>query len=120
MSARRTSSVRAELGRWVGGTLRAGTLAAMALVAIGYAWAVISGQDPAAAQPVIREIGRGGGDAVTALGLLTLTLVPIVVLGAAAAAFQRAGERRMAGVTAAVALLLLASLAIAGAIGAAI
>ena len=111
---------RAELGRWVAWVLRAGTLGAIALVVAGYAWSVAAGEPHPAAAPVLDEIAAGGGTAVTALGLLTLTLVPVATLLAAALALARAGERRMAITTGAVVLLLLGALVTAAAIAASI
>ena len=111
---------RPELGRWVAWILRAGTLAAIALVVVGYGWAAVAGQAHPRAAPVLDEVAGGGGDAVTAVGLLTLTLVPVVVLVVAGIAFARSGERRMAVTTGVVALLLVGSLATAAVIAAAI
>lgn len=104
---------RPALGRWVARILQLGTLAAIALVAIGYGWAVLAGDAHLEPAPVLDAIRHGGGDAVTALGLLTLTLVPVGVVAAAAASFLRAGERRMAATAIVVMLLLLGSLATA-------
>lgn len=111
---------RAELGLWVAWVLRAGTLVAMALVVVGSVWSTAAGQAHPKAAPVLEEIAGGGGDAVTAVGLLTLTLVPVVMLVAAALALARAGERRMAITTGVVALLLVGALVTAAAIAASI
>lgn len=108
------------LGRWVAAVLRVGTLCAVLLVAVGYAWSAVAGQPRRGARPLLGEIAEGGGDGVTALGLLALTLIPILVLGAAAIAFRRAGERRMAAAAVAVGTLLIASLVAATLIGPAI
>jgi hypothetical protein len=109
-----------ELGRWVAAVLRVGTLAAIAMVAIGYAWAVATGERHLEAAPVVDEIAAGGGDGLAAVGLLTLTLVPPAMLVAAAVALARARERRMAIAAVVVAALLVGSLAVAAVLGSAI
>jgi hypothetical protein len=108
------------LARWVAAALRFGTLGAVALVAIGFAWATIAAEPRGGTRPVADEISRASGDAVIGIGLLALTLLPIAVLVVAAAAFRRTGEHRMLGVTAAVGFLIVASLAAAAAFGPAI
>ena len=105
-----------ELGRWIGWILQLGTLAAIGLVAVGYGWAVLTGDARPDAAPVLDELRHGGGDAMMALGLLTLTLVPVAVVIAAVVAFVRAGERRMAGTAFIVLALLLGSLGTAAAL----
>jgi hypothetical protein len=110
-----------ELGRWVAAVLRVGTLAAIAMVAIGYAWAVATGERHLEAAPVVDEIAAGGGDGLAAVGLLTLTLVPPAMLVVAAVAHAaRARERRMAIAAVVVAALLVGSLAVAAVLGSAI
>jgi len=108
------------LAGWIAASLRAGTLAAVALIGIGYAWATIGGDARQGERAVIREIAEGGGDSILAGGLLALTLVPIAVLVVAAIAFRRAGERRMVATTVLVGALLVASLVAAAVIGPAI
>jgi Protein of unknown function (DUF1634) len=108
------------LAQWVAAALRYGTIGAVALVAVGFAWATIAAQPRGGTRPVVEEISRASGDAVIGMGLMALTLLPIAVLVVAGAAFRRAGEHRMLGVTAAVALLIVASLAAAAAFGPAI
>lgn len=103
----------AALGRWIARILRTGTLAAVGVTAIGYALAVSTGQPHDGPQPVAREVAGGGGDAVVAVGLLALTLLPVATLAAAVVAFHRAGERRAAATAGGVTMLLLASLAAA-------
>ena len=116
---RRAGSARdgtsGEIGRWIAALLRYGTLGAMGLVATGWAWAALAGQDPRGARPVVAQIAEGGGDGATALGLLALTLVPIVVVGAAALGLRRAGERGRSLAAIGVGILLVASLAVAAA-----
>ena len=114
---RERTAVPPRLATWVAGVLRWGTLAAVAVIAAGFVWATVSGQPASGTRPVVDEIGSWSGDALTAIGLLALTLLPIVVLSAAAAAFWRANERRMTVVTLGVAGLLIASLAAAAIVG---
>ena len=108
------------LARWVAAALRYGTLGAVALVAIGFAWATVAAEPRGGTRPVAEEISRASGDAVIGIGLLALTLLPVAVLLVAVAAFRRAAEHRMVGVTAAVAVLIVASLAAAAVFGPAI
>ena len=113
---RRTTEPRGapgEIGRWVAALLRYGTLGAMALVGGGWAWSALAGQGPRGPRPVLTQIAQDGGDGVTALGLLALTLVPIVVVGAAALGLHRAGERARAFTAIGVGILLVASLVVA-------
>jgi hypothetical protein len=105
------------LARWVAGVLRWGTVAAVAVIAAGFVWATLAGLPASGTRPVVDEIGAWSGDAVTAVGLLGLTLLPIAVLAVAAAAFWRARERRMVAITLGVAALILASLAAAAIVG---
>lgn len=118
MSAdRRERAPAPPLARWVAAVLRWGTVAAVAVIGAGFAWAMLSGQPESGTRPVLDEIRSGSGDAVTAIGLLGLTLLPIVVLAVAAAAFWGARERRMVAVTLGVAALILGSLAAAAIVG---
>lgn len=105
------------LARWIATVLRLGTLAAVAVIAAGLGWATIGGQPRSGTRPVIEEIGAGGGDGVTAIGLLALTLLPILMLCVAAAAFGGARERRMVVTTLGVGGLIVASLVAAAVIG---
>lgn len=108
------------LARWVAAALRYGTIGAVALVATGFAWATIAAQPRGGTRPVWEEVSSASGDAIIGIGLLALTLLPVVVLVVAGAAFRRAGEHRMLAVTAAVAVLIVTSLAAAAAFGPAI
>lgn len=106
-----------RLGPWVAATLRGGTLLAIVLVVAGMAWTLAAGGAGAGGRPVLEQIGEGGGDAVTALGLLVLTLVPPATVVMAALAFARSGERRMVAATLLVTVLLVASLGAAVVLG---
>lgn len=118
MTTSRGASPR--LGRWIAVLLRGGTLGAMVLVACGYAVAALGGEAREGPRPVLEEVGRGGGDALVAVGIMALALLPLAVLGTAAVAFALAGERRMTLITLLVGALLLASLVAAAVIGPAI
>lgn len=121
MTARRPDGEQLPpLARWVAGVLRWGTLAAVAVIAAGFVWATLAGHPASGTRPVVDEIGSWSGDALTAIGLLGLTLLPVLVLGVAAAAFSGERERRMTTVTLGVAALILASLAAAAIVGPAI
>lgn len=105
------------LAGWISLVLRVGTFIAVALTAVGFAWASLTAEPRTGAEPVVAEMARGGGDGLAASGLLALTLVPIVMLAAAAVALGLAGERRMGAAASGVALLLAASLVTAAVIG---
>ena len=83
-----------RLGRRIATLLRTGTLVAVAAVAAGFVIALVSGHPGPGARPVTELIGAGGADAVISVGLLGLTLLPLGVLGLAAATFGAEGERR--------------------------
>jgi uncharacterized membrane protein len=91
--------------------LRYGTLVAVAVIAVGLLASlgqpVEIERDPV---PLLDAVAAGGGEAVTAIGLLLLCLVPLAVTLAAAAAFARRGEPRYLGTSLLVAALLAASL----------
>ena len=92
--------------------LRVGTVAAVALVAIGL---IMSWLDPSRATtgdhaPLVDTILAGGSPAVISVGLLLLTLVPMGVAIGALIGFWRAAERRYLVGSAVVAGLLVASL----------
>jgi uncharacterized membrane protein len=106
-------------GGAIAAALRYGTLVSVAVIGIGFAWALVQGGAGASGRGVVELIGSGGADGLMASGLLGLTLVPIVVVALAAAGAAGAGERHRAVQAAAVLLLLLASLATAALIGAA-
>lgn len=109
----------AALGRLIANVLRIGTLGAIAVIAVGYAVAWLTGAAPPAGERLVDAVGAGGPDAVTALGLLALTLIPLAMLGVAVVAFHRAGERRMTVISLIVTGLVVASLAASALIGSA-
>ena len=108
-----------QLGRRIALTLRVGTLAAMALIGIGFVAGLAGAGTPAGPTPLTEMIGGGGADALVGIGLLALTLIPGVVLAICAVTLWPLGERRNA-IASLVALALLAgSLVIAVVLGAA-
>lgn len=92
--------------------LRIGTVAAVVLVAIGLVMSWLGPSRPSSVehQPLIDTIRAGGASAVTSVGLLLLTLVPLAVAMGAVIGFWRAGERRYLVGSAVVTGLLVASL----------
>lgn len=74
--------------------LRAGTLIAVAAIAVGFLLAMLGAAAPPGEQPVLDLIRRADPDSITAAGLLGLTLLPLGVLGVAAVSFGSSGERR--------------------------
>jgi len=98
--------------------LRGGTIVAVVAIGLGLAWALLAGGSGRTDRTVVELIAGGGPDALIAIGLLALTLVPIAALAAAASVFARLGERRALLVTAAVLVLLLVSLVAAAFLGA--
>ena len=108
-----TAELRRDLlGRGIATVLRAGTIAAVAAIAVGYAALLASGEDPGP-RPLIHLVGDGGAQALLGLGLFGLTLIPVFALSVAAAGFRQRGERRRVATSLAVLVLLIASLAVA-------
>jgi uncharacterized membrane protein len=112
VTRRETERAEDRLEALVAVPLRVGMLAAVALVAIGLVMSWLAPGDPSPADhaPLIETILAGGAPAVTSLGLLLLTLVPLAVAIGAVIGFWRAGERRYLVGSAVVAGLLVASL----------
>jgi uncharacterized membrane protein len=112
VTRRETERAEDRLETLVAVPLRVGMLAAVALVAIGLVMSWLAPGDPSPADraPLIETILAGGAPAVTSLGLLLLTLVPLAVAIGAVIGFWRAGERRYLVGSAVVAGLLVASL----------
>ena len=112
MTRRETERAEDRLETLVAVPLRVGMLAAVALVAIGLvmSWLSPSEAPSRGHAPLIETILAGGAPAVTSLGLLLLTMVPLAVAVGAVIGFWRAGERRYLVGSAVVAGLLVASL----------
>jgi len=103
------------LGPPIAFTLRAGTLLAVAGLAVGYLIDVVTGES--ARGNVIELVAGGGAGAFIGAGFLALTLTPLVALAVAAAVLVRRGERGR-GLVALLAFgLLLASLVAAAVVG---
>ena len=93
-------------------SLAAGSIAAATVVALGLAAWFASGAGPAGAhglQAWLDRLGRLEPAAVVFVGLVLVTLTPIVQLLAALVAFARLREWRHAGVAAAVLAVVLGS-----------
>jgi uncharacterized membrane protein len=112
MTRRATERAEDRLETLVAVPLRVGMLAAVALVAIGLvmSWLAPSQAPSPEHAPLIETLLAGGAPAVTSLGLLLLTLVPLAVAIGAVIGFWRAEERRYLVGSAIVAGLLVASL----------
>ena len=110
----RPASQAAEdrLERLVTVPLRVGMLAAVALIAIGFVAGWLDPGEPPAVDraPLVDTILAGGAPALTSVGLLLLTLVPLGVAIGAVIGFWRSGERRYLVGSAVVVGLLVASL----------
>ena len=83
-----------RLGTRIAALLRAGTLLAVAVVGTGFVVALVGADRGSGARPIVDLVAAGGADALIAVGLLGLTLLPLGVLAVAAATFRTEGERR--------------------------
>ncbi|MDQ2689491.1 MAG: DUF1634 domain-containing protein [Chloroflexota bacterium] len=101
-----------RLGALIAAPFRVGTVAALAVVAVGLVlrWLGAATGVPRANAPLVETIVGGGAVAITSVGLLLLTLVPLAVAIAATIGFWRTGERRYLVGSAVVTVLLVASL----------
>lgn len=111
------SSQGSGLGRAVASVLRVGTMAAAAVTAAGYLLALLSPASGPGARPWTDLIVAGGPDTLIAVGLLGLSLIPVLALAVAASVLWRHGERSRASIGGGVLLLLVASFVVAAAIG---
>lgn len=105
-----------RLGRGVARTLRTGTLVAVTAIAAGFLAALQSGGGPGPT-PLAEMTRLGGADALIGVGLLALTLIPLVALAVAAVDLVRARELRRGAVALLTLGLLLAALVSAVVIG---
>lgn len=114
----RDAGTAGPLRRWVSTVLTVGVWSAVALIAVGLAWAVVSGR-PLEVAPgsLLDELTAAEPGSVVLLGILLLVLTPVAQLVAAAAAFARNGERRYLIVTLVVLSVLLSSLVLAAVTG---
>lgn len=102
-----------RLGTRIARVLRIGTLAAVVTVAVGYVLALVGGGAGPGPRPLGELLGAGTADAIIAVGLLGLTLLPFAVLAVAASTFVAQGERRYVGATLVTLALLVGSVAAA-------
>lgn len=101
------------LGAGIAMTLRIGTAATMAVVAVGYLLALLAGDRNGSSGPALDLLTGATGRALIGIGLFGLTLLPPAVLVVAAIGFHLRGERRMRSVAIIVAGLLFATLLLA-------
>ena len=102
-----------DLGRAIGRVLRIGSLGSFVAIGVGLAWALVTSAPSAGARPLTTLVADGGPDAVTAIGLLALTLAPAVGLVVAGLVLWRRGERARAAVALTAIALLAVSVGIA-------
>ena len=109
-----------DLPGWgsVAATLRGGTIVAVLAIALGLVWALVAETSAPTNLSAVELIAAGGPDALLAIGLLALTLVPIATLAAAASVFAQSRERRGLFVAVAVLALLVASLLVSAVLAA--
>lgn len=110
----------AELGPPIGRVLRIGTLLAVAAIGVGFVAALLGDEPSPGPAPLIDLIGHGGADALIGLGILALTLIPVVALSVAIPVLASAGEQSRARTAGLVLGLLGASLVVAVVIGSSI
>jgi hypothetical protein len=108
---------RTELGEGIAAILRVGTILAVLVIGIGFLVASMTGLPSRGARPLTDYVTRTGPDTPIAIGLVGLTLLPLIVLVYAARAFARSGERERFVTTLAVIALLAASLVVSVVIG---
>ncbi len=107
-----------QRGRWLVGegisaVLRLGTIVAIAFIGTGYLIAMVGGDARTGPRSATDLISEGGPSALVAIGLLGLTLIPVVMLATAAVGLALLRERRMATASVVVVVLLLGALATA-------
>jgi hypothetical protein len=111
---------RTELGEGIAAILRVGTVLAVLVIGIGFLIAAMTGLSSRGARPLTDYVTRTGPDTPIAIGLVGLTLLPLIVLIYAARVFARSGERQRLITTLVVVALLATSLVVAVVIGPAI
>ena len=97
------------LGEGIATVLRVGTGVTVGLITVGY-FVALAGTEEVGAIPLSKLLAHGGGLALIGIGLLGLTVVPVVMLAVAGLGFWLVEERRAAVISAVVALLLAFSL----------
>ena len=108
---------RSELGEGIAAILRVGTILAVLVIGIGFLVASMTGLPSRGARPLTDYVTRTGPDTPIAIGLVGLTLLPLIVLIFAARAFVRSGERDQFITTVVVIALLATSLVVLVLIG---
>jgi uncharacterized membrane protein len=111
---------RTELGEGIAAILRVGTILAVLVIGIGFLVASMTGLPSRGARPLTEYVTRTGPDTPIAIGLVGLTLLPLIVLVYAARAFAGSGERERLVTTLVVIGLLAASLVVSVLVGPAI
>lgn len=106
-----------ELGPGIAAILRVGTIVAVLIIGVGFVVASMTGLPSRGGRPLTDFLTAPGPDTPIAVGLLTLTLLPLIAIGYAARVFARNGEPQRLVVTLVVIALLGASLVVAAAIG---
>ena len=114
------STPRTTLGEGIAAILRVGTILAVLVIGIGFLVASMTGLPSRGARPLTDYVTRTGPDTPIAIGLVALTLLPLVVLIYAARAFAGSGERERLITTLIVIALLAGSLVVTVLIGPAI
>jgi Protein of unknown function (DUF1634) len=107
-----------RLGRGIAAILSIGTVLAVLVVGIGFAVASMTGLPSEGARPLTDYLVDTGPDTPIAVGLLALTLLPLIAVGFAARAFAAGGERRHLGAALVVLALLAGSLVVGAVLGA--
>lgn len=107
----------ARLGEGLAAVLRVGTILAVLIVTTGFVVASMTGLPSRGRRPLVEVVFGAGPDAPIAIGLLALTVLPVIAIAYAAWFFARAGERVQALTAVAVLALLLGGLAIAIVVG---
>ena len=108
---------RRELGEGIAAILRIGTVVTVLVIGVAFIVASMTGLPSRGGRPLTEYVTRSGPDAPIAVGLLALTLLPLIVLAYAARSFARTGERDRLITTIVVLALLVGSLVVAVLIG---
>ena len=115
----RNDGTRRDLGEGIAAILRIGTVLTVLIIGVAFIVASMTGLPSRGERPLTDYLTRSGPDAPIAVGLLGLTLLPLIVVGYAARSFARTGERDRLITTIVVLVLLVGSLVLAVVIGSA-
>lgn len=108
-----------RLAEGLAAILRVGTVVAVLTIAIGFVVASMTGLPSRGGRPLVDVILGAGPDAPIAVGLLALTLLPVVAIAYVAWHLARVGETSRALTALSVLALLVAGLAVAVLVGSA-